>query len=793
MAWRLGSRLWSFFEPRFEDPERELEYQKLSWYSNKPIAVYAALYLYLNWILYLILNHSVTPYEKYTYYGGLTFFTLPVPFMVIFNMPRRHPIIFQIWFTIAVWYCGLTELIQIHQCDFFDHPNNTCHGKDFLAMMYYNTALPALGLFVISKRLYNFIIQAVVFILLLVLVIPVQSIFSRNVISFAIFSVFMQGLHYTREMTDRRMYMLNSQLKVAYRAQQKAQIAESKASQAKRRFASYIFHEVRVPLNTAMLAYQNLQTSNAFRAAADSNQSVEIYAMEASLTMMQQVLNDVLDLQKMDAGRFESSPRPFNLHRAISSVVGGLGVATAAKGLDLKVETDPRLDQLAKSWHEGRDDGLWVVGDEIRLRQVLTNLTSNAVKFTPENGGSIKIVSKVIAPTSEVPTPPSPSRDVEDREDHGHPFDKEMALVEAEEGRMPRASPRDGERRLVIRLEVHDSGPGIRPSDLVDNRLFQPFVQTRVGKLSGKGSGLGLAIVRQIVHLSGGRLGVRSRKGEGAMFWVELAYSVATPEEVEAARERSAFLPSPAIRDESSMGGVPPALSAASGLPEKDGTAAVPPQPVHHPTSFGSGISRKTDTTTDSEFPPSLPPVDLKDTTPLPSLPATAPPSITSTPASPPVGPPTQAASTDADDPLYVLVVDDDGMTRTLMARMLTKLGCRIDTASDGQQALDMILGGDPKKPYDWISLDNYMPVMTGEEAVKELRARGRKDLVIGCTGTALTEDQASYIAAGADRVLAKPIMLKDLKAVLDLARQRREDRRAGREPRSPPEHPIPT
>lgn len=69
------------------------------------------------------------------------------------------------------------------------------------------------------------------------------------------------------------------------------------------------------------------------------------------------------------------------------------------------------------------------------------------------------------------------------------------------------------------------------------------------------------------------------------------------------------------------------------------------------------------------------------------------------------------------------------------MARMLTKLGCRIDTASDGRQALDMILGGDPEKPYDWISLDNYMPVMTGEEAVKELRARGRQDLVIGTCG----------------------------------------------------------
>jgi hypothetical protein len=102
-----------------------------------------------------------------------------------FDRPdRRHPVLFQIWFTIAVWYCGLTELIQMRQCNFFHHESNTCHGKDFLAMLYYNTALPALGLFVISKRLYNFILQLIVFVLLLALVIPVQTIFARNVISF---------------------------------------------------------------------------------------------------------------------------------------------------------------------------------------------------------------------------------------------------------------------------------------------------------------------------------------------------------------------------------------------------------------------------------------------------------------------------------------------------------------------------------------------------------------------------------------------------------------------------------
>lgn len=113
------------------------------------------------------------------------------------------------------------------------------------------TAIPTLMLFVVSHRLYNVILQLVALGLLFGLVLPVQGIFVRNIICFAVYWVFIHGLHYSREMTERRMFMLNAQLKVAYRAQQKAQIAESKASHAKRRFASYIFHEVRVPLNTA--------------------------------------------------------------------------------------------------------------------------------------------------------------------------------------------------------------------------------------------------------------------------------------------------------------------------------------------------------------------------------------------------------------------------------------------------------------------------------------------------------------------------------------------------------------
>lgn len=121
------------------------------------------------------------------------------------------------------------------------------------------------------------------------------------------------------------------------------------------------------------------------------------------------------------------------------------------------------------------------------------------------------------------------------------------------------------------------------------------------------------------------------------------------------------------------------------------------------------------------------------------------------------------------ESPLRVLVADDDPMTRSLMTRMLTRQGCIVETAEDGLQALDFIMKTDstPGRGYDLISLDNFMPVMTGEQAVRELRTRGRTELVVGCTGNALTEDQQSYLDAGADFVLTKPIMIKFVPLIL--------------------------
>jgi len=144
-----------------------------------------------------------------------------------------------------------------------------------------------------------------------------------------------------------------------------------------------------------------------------------------------------------------------------------------------------------------------------------------------------------------------------------------------------------------------------------------------------------------------------------------------------------------------------------------------------------------------------------------------------------------------------VLVVDDDPLTRKLMSRMLTRLGCKVYTAENGEFALDLILGtGSRPTPssedtgsggfcldalpldedrFAVIFLDNQMPVLSGLEAVARLRNMGRKDFVVGVTGNALLTDQQDYLDAGVDHVLTKPVYEKSIKTMLAIAEERQK------------------
>ncbi|KAJ7738386.1 hypothetical protein B0H16DRAFT_1379286 [Mycena metata] len=721
---RAWPRTVEFFEPRF--PEHEEDYQTQTWHSRKGLAFSASVFLVLNWGLYLILNNQSTKrslYGQLVFWGGFSLFTLPTPFMVALDMPRRSEIFFQIWFCVAVWYCGFAEIIEMRQCQFFT--DNHCFDKNFLTTSYYITGLPALMMFIVSKRLYNFIAQIVCFVLLVVLILPVQGLYTRNVVSFAVFSIFMQGLQYTSENDRRKLFLLALQLQQAFKAKHKARLSEAKAAFTKRRFANYIFHEVRVPLNTALLAFQLLQSGNALKDAFVN--SSEFYALEQGLKMMSTVLNDVLDFEKMDSGHFETIATPFPLHHSIRTILDQVEVQGKTRNLILDRSLDERIDTVAVPGTE-ESEGLWVLGSELRLQQVLTNLASNAVKFTPE-GGLLRISTEFlgISTRDELPGAP-PDIDV---------LPAEGLSKELDNGAGPPAPARTGSpgtqtRCINLRVVVHDSGPGIKPSDLVEDKLFQPFAQTTLGRSIGSGTGLGLAIVKEIVRLSGGRLGVTSRPGEGSKFWVELSYPIASAAEIAAARDVNDFT-------------VP--LPLHYGHRNKDSGFIYGPLIASTPKTTASSTG-----TAQAEFVWPIPP-EYENPSSQPSSP--------------------QGQSPDS---LLVLVVDDDPLTRLLSSKLLTKLGCVVHTAKDGQECVNMVLGAAPRT-YDLICLDNFMPVMTGEDAVKEIRAHARDDFVVGCTGNALTEDQESYREAGVDEVMVKPIMIHDFKRMIQLAQQRRLER----------------
>lgn len=160
-------------------------------------------------------------------------------------------------------------------------------------------------------------------------------------------------------------------------------------------------------------------------------------------------------------------------------------------------------------------------------------------------------------------------------------------------------------------------------------------------------------------------------------------------------------------------------------------------------------------------------------------------------------------------EPLSILVVDDDALTRKLMTRLLTRLGCIVTTAENGLKALEILLGVTftpseiatpstvmPSTPgtvnnvhdpisnqprfFDVVFLDNQMPQMSGLETIARLRAVGREDLVVGVTGNALIRDQDEYLTAGADHVLIKPVVEKSLREMLSLAKSRRIANAAG-------------
>ncbi|MCZ2151253.1 MAG: response regulator [Bryobacterales bacterium] len=251
-------------------------------------------------------------------------------------------------------------------------------------------------------------------------------------------------------------------LALAQKARRARRHAED-ASAAKSEFVANISHEIRTPMNgvmgmTALLADSPL----------NAQQREMLDTIQSSAASLLTVLNDILDLSKIEAGRLVIEEKDIDLRVAVEGVVALLRTQAAEKGIGLRLEWEPRVPRYVRA-------------DASRLRQILINLTLNAIKFTVR--GSVRVVV---------------------------------------------AEERDEQEGLLVRISVIDTGTGIHPD--AAKTLFHPFTGTSdIGGRPDRETSLGLAISRQLTHLMGGEIGMVSEPGKGSTFWISLPLREAPP------------------------------------------------------------------------------------------------------------------------------------------------------------------------------------------------------------------------------------------------------------------------
>ncbi len=367
------------------------------------------------------------------------------------------------------------------------------------------------------------------------------------------------------------------------------------ANRAKSAFLANTSHELRTPLN-GMIGLARMARDDDVDEERRRQYLDQILESAQSLAG---IISDILDLSKIEAGKLLIETATFDLAAELCQLQRSFEPQVAARGLELALAIDPGVVGA-------------VVGDPLRVRQIVVNFLTNAIKFTEQ--GRIDVRARRVD---------------------------------------------DGPR---VRLEVHDTGPGIEPA--AQARLFQPFTQADESTTRRYGgTGLGLSICRELAALMGGAVGVDSRPGEGSCFWAELP------------------------------------------LPSSTQPAALPRPPGEH---------------------------GLEDA--------------------------------------RVLLVEDNPVNMLIGATMLERWGVTVTQAHDGREALPLVQhAAAAGRPFDAVLMDVQMPVMSGHEATRALRATpaGARLPIIALTAAALVSEREEALRAGMNDFLTKPIDPDKLRAAL--------------------------
>ncbi|WP_052369140.1 response regulator [Serpentinimonas barnesii] len=524
--------------------------------------------------------------------------------------------------------------------------------------------------------------------------------------------------------------------------QHKAALTQAKfeaeaANRAKSQFLANMSHEIRTPMNAVLGLTQLVRDQN----LPERPRQMLDMVLRSGRSLLS-LLNDILDFSKIDAGRLELEHIPFSIEQVLRDVSDLFSSRLTEKSLELLVDLAPDLPNE-------------VLGDPLRLRQVLVNLVGNAIKFTER--GVVTVRVRASGPQQ----------------------------------------PADG--RLMVRFEVSDTGIGM--SETVAAQLFQPFMQadSSVTRRYG-GTGLGLAICQRLVQLMGGSIGVRSTLGQGSTFSFEVPLASTSAQTAPAVQPQALGLKVLIVDDQESARAIfstqltawqiehacaasgPEALdllaaAQAAGspfgtllldwkMPGMDGVELLH-RIASHPQRYGQAPATLMVTAHDGE--PLL--QALGDIPALAVLRKPVLPSVLLNALSGhALASPGSWCALPEHTSLHfqsarVLVAEDNPLNQQVAQGLLERLGCRVTLAHDGQQALALAR----TQPFDLILMDLHMPVLDGLQAARQLRAlpQGQAVPIIALSAAVFDEDRRRCLDAGMNGFVPKPIDPAELARVL--------------------------
>ncbi|MBB5886599.1 MULTISPECIES: hybrid sensor histidine kinase/response regulator [unclassified Xanthomonas] len=553
---------------------------------------------------------------------------------------------------------------------------------------------------------------------------------------------------------------LEQELLQAKQAAEAATQAAEAAVLAKGEFLATMSHEIRTPLNGIIPMLELIG-----RGPLGLDQREMLRAASTSSLQLLRIVDDILDYSKLEANRLELEITTFNLRELLDGVLELMQRAAEAKGLRMALQLDPAVR-------------LPVRGDPVRLRQVLSNLLGNAVKFTARGG-----IDLGVRRLGETPA------------------------------------------QHLLRFEVRDTGIGISAER--QEHLFQAFTQADASttRLYG-GTGLGLTICKRIVELMGGRIGVVSRQGQGATFWFEIPllkvigdlpqspgglprlHALLVGADQRLQQRLSVLLPNwgvqvskvdstqealERLRGNGSSSGVRPAYDLVIG--DLDGlrqsaralqraVARLPtPQTTRLIWLYGEADIPEEIRAHGALLSRQAADIDLRSMLALsPATPSLANETVGATDdadtfyhdafATNAVDTPAPAlAVADAPPPrsgYRLLLVEDNPVNLMVARRLLESLGHHADSVEDGAAALAQL----SRQPYDLVMMDCQMPVLDGYAATRQWRQReaeaARPRLpIVAMTANAMAGDRQRCLDAGMDDYLSKPIDRARLEACL--------------------------